>query len=88
MADHKSALKHHRQSDLRRNRNRHNRARLRTVVKQFRAAVTAGDAEQVAALLPGTLSLLDRSAQLGAIHGNVADRTKSRLARAANKLGS
>ena len=88
MANHKSALKHHRQSTARRDRNRQHRARLRTVVKRFRAAVTAGDADQVGMQLPGALSALDRAAKLGAIQANVADRTKSRLARAAQKLGS
>lgn len=88
MATHKSALKEHRQSLLRRERNRKHRARARTAVKRCRAAIAAGDREQASRLLPGTLSLLDRTAKLGAVHDNAAARTKSRLARAVNRLAA
>jgi small subunit ribosomal protein S20 len=86
MARHKSALKKHRQSLLRRQRNRHHRSRVRSAVRRFREAVAAGDVEQARNLLPATLSLLDRTAKLGAIHDNVAARAKSRLTRAVNQL--
>jgi len=88
MANHKSAKKEHRQSLARRDRNRGHRARLRTAVKQFRKALEAGDAESARGMLDGTLSLLDRTAKLGAINGNVADRTKSRLTRALNRVAA
>lgn len=88
MASHKSALKRHRQNTERRLRNRGHRARVRSALKRCRAAIQAGEAEQAKSLLPGTLSLLDRTAKVGAIHPNVAARAKSRLARAVNALGS
>ena len=88
MANHKSAVKEHRQSVARRLRNRHHRGRLRSAVKKFRQAIEAGDLEQVRGLLVGTLSLVDRSAKLGVLHDNAAARTKSRLTRAANRLSA
>ena len=86
MANHKSAIKAHRQSLDARLRNRLHKKRLRSVVKKFRTAVTEGDAAAARALLLPTLSLVDRTAKHGVIHSNVADRTKSRLTRAVQKL--
>ena len=84
MANHKSAIKEHRQSLARRERNRFQRARLRTLVKKYRTAIEAGELDVAREMLPSTLSLVDRVAKLGAIAGNAADRTKSRLTRALN----
>ncbi len=86
MANHKSALKQHRQSLLRRDRNRNKRSRLRSALRRFRQAVVNGDAETARALLPETISLLDRTAKTRAIHPNAADRHKSRMTRALNQL--
>ena len=88
MANHKSAIKEHRQSVARRERNRFHRARLRTEIKRFRKMVAAGETEQARSMLPGTLSLIDRTAKHGAIENNAAARTKSRLTRALNRLGA
>jgi len=86
MATHKSAVKTHRQELGRRARNRHHRTRLRTEVKRIRLALETGDAEAAQGLLRGTLSLIDHTVKLGAIHHNSAARAKSRLTRAVNKL--
>lgn len=86
MANHKSAIKEHRQSLDRRERNRFRRSRLRTAIKGFRQAVAAGDADLAKSLLPGTLSLIDRTAKSRALHPSAADRQKSRLTRALNRL--
>ncbi|MFM1849125.1 MAG: Ribosomal protein, partial [Pseudomonadota bacterium] len=43
MANHKSAIKRHRQSLKRRDRNRDARAAVRTAIKKVRALVAAGD---------------------------------------------
>lgn len=82
MATHKSAIKEHRQSLQRRDNNRDQRARLRTTVKKYRQALAAGDLDTARSLLPLGLSLLDRTAKLGAIHANAAARSKSRLTKA------
>ncbi len=88
MASHKSALKKVHQDTRRRLRNRGHRSRLRTAVKSLRQAVSSGDAAAARELLPGTLALVDHSVKLGVIHANAGDRTKSRLARAVNKLSA
>jgi small subunit ribosomal protein S20 len=85
MGNHKSALKQHRQDERRRVQNRHSRSRLRTAVKKLRKALAQGDVATAKSLLAPTLALVDRTAKLGAIHGNTADRTKSRLTRAVNR---
>lgn len=88
MANHKSALKEHRQSLKKRELNRGHRARMRTAIKKFRALVAGGDAAAAKASLSEMLSLVDRSSKLGAIHANAAARTKSRLTRAVNKIAA
>jgi small subunit ribosomal protein S20 len=88
MANHKSALKEHRRAQARRLRHRHQRTRLRTAVKRFRQAIADGDVETASSLLPSTLAHVDHSAKLKALHANAADRTKSRLSRALNRLSS
>jgi len=88
VAIHKSAIKASRQADLRRSRNRSNRSRLRTQIKKMREALADGKPEEAQALLKPTLSLLDRSVRLGALHRNAADRTKSRLTRQFTRLSA
>ena len=88
MPSHKSAAKEHRQELGRRARNRGHRSRLRTAVKQLQVAIDSGEAEQARGMLNGTLSLLDRTAKLGAIHTSAADRKKSRLTVAVNRIGA
>jgi len=88
MANHRSALKEHRQALKRRLRNRIHRSRMRTAVKTLRQAVDAGDAGTAQGLLTATLALVDRTAKLGAIHDKAAARTKSRLTRAINNLSA
>jgi small subunit ribosomal protein S20 len=86
MASHKSAEKRTRQSERRRVVNRQNRGRLRTGIKALRAAVDSGKPEEVQALLPSTVSLIDKSIQKGVIHKNTAARHKKRLTRRANAI--
>jgi len=69
-------------------RNRAQRTRLRSQVKRIRKALSDGDAEAARGLLTATLSLIDHTAKLGALHDNAAARTKSRLTRAVNKLAA
>ena len=84
MANHRSAEKRIRQTAKIRERNRARRSRLATGLKKIRSAVREGEIEQARSLLPETLSLLDRSAQKGAIHRNSAARRKSRLQKLVN----
>ena len=82
MANHKSAIKEHRQSVQRRERNRQHRSKLRTEIKKFRKMLEQGEAEAAQGALRATLSLVDRSAKHGVIAPRAADRTKSRLTKA------
>ncbi len=82
MANSPSALKRARQNLKRRDRNRGFRSRMRSAVKALRAAIERGDREAAQALLPGTVSVVDATAQKGVIHRNTASRTASRLTRA------
>ena len=86
MAHSHSAKKRVRQNEISRVRNRTYRSKMRTAVKKLRSALDAGNSEAVSAMLPGTLQLVDETAQKGVIHRNAAARTKSRLTRAANSL--
>ena len=81
MANTKSAEKRHRQNVNQRERNRAHRSRLRTAIKRLRSAVSSGDASAAEAILPETLSVIDKIAQKGVIHPNAASRYKSRLAK-------
>jgi len=85
MPNHKSAEKRVRQSERRRVVNRANRTKLRTSIKKFRSALKASDAGQVGALLPQTVSEIDKAVQKGVLHRNAAARHKSRLTARANK---
>lgn len=86
MASHESALKKYRQDQKRRLRNRRHRSKLRTQVKKLRKTIESGDPKSSAAILPATLAVVDRSVKHGVLHKNAAARTKSRLARAVNRL--
>jgi len=82
MANTKSAEKRIRQNEENRKRNRKYRSRMRTAIKRLRAAIDGGDAEKAKELLPGTLKVIDVTAQKNVIHDNAAARYKSRLTQA------
>ena len=86
MASHASALKKNRQDLKRRLRNRAHASRLRTQMKKIQEALQGGDATVAGGLMKETMSLVDRTAKHRVIHRNAASRTKSRLARALNKI--
>ena len=81
MATHASALKAHRQSLKNRERNRQYRSRLRSALKDIRAAIDGKDLTAAKAALKETVSLVDKMASKGVIHRNAAGRYKSRLHR-------
>jgi small subunit ribosomal protein S20 len=79
VASHASALKAHRQSLKNRERNRQFRARLRTALKNVRAAIDGSDMPAAKTALQETISLIDKMASKGIVHRNAAGRYKSRL---------
>ena len=82
---HASAVKAHRQTIKRTEHNRELRSKLRTGLKAIRQAIDAGATEKAQGLLSDTFSLIDKMAGKGIIHGNAADRYKSRLAKRSSK---
>ena len=88
MPNHKSAEKRVRQSERRRLINRSSRAKLRTSIKNLRSALKGNDAKQVGALLPRTVSEIDKAVQKGVLHRNAAARQKSRLTVRVNRAAA
>ncbi len=85
MANHASALKAHRQSLRRNDRNRANRSALRTALKHFSEQLEAGKTEELKAGLPQLYATIDKAVQKKTISRNAAARKKSLLTRHLNK---
>ncbi len=88
MANNKSTEKRILQTERSRQRNKATKSRMRSAVKDLRGALSEGDVEKAKNLLPGTIRLVDGTAQKGGIHRNAAARTKSRLQKAVAALDS
>ena len=85
MANHASAIKAHRQSVRRRERNRANRSALRTTLKRFSEQVQESNPEELKKGLPDLYSTIDKAVQKLALSKNAAARQKSLLTRHLNK---
>lgn len=83
MPQHKSAAKRIKQDAKRRERNRYQRTRMRTMMKELRES---SDENVAAEKLSETKSFLDRLASKGIIHKNKAANYKSELERHVNQL--
>ncbi|MBI4804139.1 MAG: 30S ribosomal protein S20 [Desulfovibrio sp.] len=88
MANHKSALKRHRQSLVARARNRSAKTQVKNVIKAVRAAIEQKDAAAAAAALKEATAVLDSVASKKIIHWKTAARKVSRLNLAVNKIGA
>lgn len=84
MANHKSAIKRHKQSLKRAGRNRTMKTRIRNVVKEVRTAIRENDQQKAGELLSAATSTLDKAATKGVVHWKNAARKISRLAKALN----
>jgi small subunit ribosomal protein S20 len=82
LANHKSAIKRHKQSLKKAARNRAARTRVKNAVKAVRAAVLEKDVQKAEAAFVAATSVLDKTAGKGAIHWRKAARKISRLAKA------
>jgi len=80
----KSVSKTARGQETKRLRNRVLRGRTRTLLKQARQSVAAGDADGMQAATSVAVSAVDRAVSKGLFHKNKAARLKSRLVRQAN----
>ncbi|MDE6734008.1 MAG: 30S ribosomal protein S20 [Desulfovibrio sp.] len=86
MANHKSAIKRHKQSLKRAARNRAQRTRVKNAVKDVRAAIQGNDKSLAQKQLSEASSVLAKAAGKGAVHWKKAARKISRLAKAVNAL--
>ena len=86
MANHKSALKRARQSEIRRMRNKSYRTKVNNVTKQLRLSGSESSGETIAAKLNVAKSAIDIAAQKGVIHKKTAARKISRLSKFANSI--
>jgi len=84
VANHKSALKRHRQSLVRRARNRANKSKIKTAIRKVDEAIAANAVDQVQEALRAAIPVIDKAAVKGAIHKRTAARKVSRLTRRVN----
>ena len=87
MANIKSQIKRIKTNDKARLRNKSVRSELKTAVRRFRDAVTAGDTKTIAAELKTASRELDVAVSKGVIHANQAANKKSAMAKSAHKAG-
>lgn len=81
----KSAEKRMRTNEIRAQRNKQQRSRLRTAIRKVREAASADAAGEA---LQQAISLIDRAARKRIIHPNKAARAKSRLTSFVKGIGA
>ena len=74
-----SAVKRHKQSEVRRIKNKAVKSSVRTSAKKYVASVQAKDTDQSGILLHDLVKELDTAARKGIITRNAASRKKSRM---------
>jgi small subunit ribosomal protein S20 len=82
MPNTESAKKRHRQSLVRRARNRAAKSTIKTHIRKVRELVTAGDVAGAETEFRLAAKKLDKAASAGVVHGNLSARVKSRLSAA------
>lgn len=86
MANHASAIKRHRQSLKRRERNRAMKTRIKNLVKAVRQAVEEKDKDKAQKALAAATSVLGKAAGKNVVHRRNAARRVSRLSRSVNTI--
>ncbi len=86
MANHKSAEKRNRQSQVRRLRNKANRTRMKTVVRRVDEAVIAGSIDEAQEALKKAIPVIAKVASKGVLHKKKASRKISRLTKRVNGM--
>lgn len=85
MANHKSAIKRHRQSLKRRDSNRAARAEVRTALKKAATVSASGKRDEAVKATQQAESLMAKAVKKGRFHKKTLARKVSRLAKQANK---
>ena len=88
MANIKSQIKRIKTNEKARLRNKSVGSSIKTAVRKFRDALTAGDAAVISTELRTASQALDVAVQKGVLHKNSAANKKSSMAKAAAKAGS
>ena len=78
MANHKSALKRIRNSEVKRLRNRYQHKTTRNAMKKF---VETKDKKEAKKMFSGVISMIDKLAKNNVIHNNKASNLKSNMAK-------
>ncbi len=86
MANIKSQIKRNRQNDAAHERNKAVKSALKTAVRKFREAATAGNADEAKAAALVATQKLDKAASKGVIHKNQAANRKSAISKEAASL--
>lgn len=86
MANHKSAEKRNRQSQLARLRNRVNKSRMKNVIRTVNEAIAAGSEEDAKVALLKAIPVIAKTASKGTVHKKNASRKVSRLTKRVNKM--
>jgi small subunit ribosomal protein S20 len=86
MARNPSAMKYHRQSEVRRLRNRAAKSTIRTFTKKALTAAEQGDFDAAAKYQKVVQGLVDKASKGSTLHKNTAARKKSRLAARLRKM--
>ena len=86
MANIKSQMKRNKTNEVARLRNKAVKSKLRTHVRDARAAIAEGDAAKAAELTAVANRALDKAVSKGVIHANQAANRKSALSAATAKL--
>ncbi len=88
MAHSLQAKKRARQNIQNRTINRARKSRVKTQIKHFEAALSAGDVAAATEQFRLVTKKLDKTASTSTMHKKTASRKKSRLARQLNKLAA
>ena len=88
MPHRKSAMKHIRADQRKRDRNRQRKSQLRTILRKTEEQIAETNVEEARELYRQATSSLDRAAQKGVIKKGMANRKKARLAQKLNQLAT
>ena len=86
MANHKSAEKRNRQAQVRRQRNRAVRSKMKTAIRNLNEAIESGNVEEAKTALASAVPVIAKTPSKGTIHKKNASRKISRLTKRVNQL--
>jgi small subunit ribosomal protein S20 len=88
LANHKSAIKRARQNELQRLRNKGDRTKVKSIVKDLRSSVGEASGEETKVKLNAAQSIIDKASKKGVLHKRTAARKISRLTKLANSTSA